>query len=136
MKIIMSPPPNWEKILKTFPKVDIEHVVVTYGEILYIPGGKALSLTRDLMEHEIIHTLQQKKMGVELWWDKYCDDPEFRVKQEVEAYHVQYKKIQTMSKNRDWVFKQLQRLARDLSGEGYGSVIGFMEAMNRIKKGE
>ena len=136
MKIAVGTPPNWEKIIKVFPSVEkMPNLVVTYGETIFFPGGN-ITMSPDLQQHELVHTLQQKAMGIEIWWDKYLEDPVFRVEQEVQAYHVQYNKIKSSSKDRNWVFENLKRLGRDLSSPQYGSAIGFLEAMNRIRQGK
>ncbi len=33
---------------------------------------------------------QQAEMGIDIWWSRYFESPEFRLSQEVEAYRNQY----------------------------------------------
>ena len=71
-----------------------------------------------------------------MWWDKYLSDPQFRLSQEVEAYHVQYKKYCNSQKDRNKQAQYLHSLAVDCSSEIYGTMIGYSDARNLIKNGK
>jgi len=108
--------------------VDInKNVVFTYGNTIharcYIPP--------DLLVHEQTHSVQQERMGKDAWWKAYLLSPAFRIKQEVEAYRNQYKYLKT--NDREHNFKVLSRLASDLSGGTYGSVMTLQEAIKKIQ---
>lgn len=109
-------------------------IAITYGNVVYSKND----LRPDLKVHEQVHIDQQTFPGMspELWWKRYIDDSEFRLKQEVEAYREQVKFFQRnvglMSRNnrRHWI----SQLAKDLSGSMYGNVISYEKALLLIKE--
>lgn len=108
--------------------VDIDKgVVFTYGDTIHA----RCNISQDLYEHEYTHSMQQLKMGKDLWWKVYLENDEFRLKQEVEAYRAQYKFAK--GGNREYNFRFLHRIAMDLSGPTYGGVVTYQEALNLIK---
>ena len=131
MIIVTAYPPNIEKIVKVFPNVK-EHrgVVFTLGQVIYNPDNEHLD--EPLQFHEATHSIQQDKLGAEKWWDKYLEDKDFRLSQEVEAYQNQYKKYRKTQKDRNKIAKYLHRLASDLSGEVYGKIVTYSEAKKLI----
>lgn len=131
LKIVQAYPPNYEEICAAFPIVrDRSSVVFTYGETLYAPGNKTGSIPHDLRVHEETHVRQQAEIGVEEWWKRYMADPQFRLDQEVDAYHNQY---MAMSKpDRD---KHIRRIAGDLCGPMYGNLVSLEEAKRLIRNG-
>lgn len=128
MKTIIGFPPNYEKIAQVFDIKD-KPVVFTYGDALYDPQGGVISV--DLMVHELTHHVQQAD-NPEAWWDKYLEDKEFRLAQEIEAYRNQYKYLFSTTKDRGRHFKFGMKLAGDLSSEIYGRIIGKLEAYSKI----
>lgn len=129
MEIVSGFPPNINELKEHF---DIGYTVVfTYGDILYNPGNGFIN--KALLAHEETHSRQQQEMGVEQWWRKYIDDQQFRIDQEVEAYHnqyLEYKKSNSYQKSELFV----NNLARDLSSKLYGeNIIDFKTALNKIK---
>ena len=132
--VIGAHPPNYEDILKSFPKVkDIRGVVYTFGQVIFNPDN--VDLPVELMYHEATHSIQQDKLGPEEWWKKYLADPKFRLKQELEAYHQQFKKYCKNQKDRNKQSSYLHKLAVDCSGEIYGKMINFSDARKWIKNG-
>ena len=130
MKIINTPPPNYEEIKKHFPNADFnKDTVFTYGKNCYCRS----SLTPDLIVHEETHTKQQ--INPKEWWNKYCVDVVFRLSQEAEAYHNQWKWIDRNIKDRNRKFQMLYRIAKDLSGGLYNNLISFDKAIQLIKNG-
>ncbi len=137
MQIKNERPPIWAQAKKAFD-FDEKVTVFTYGDTIYNPaGGK---VTDDIVAHETIHQIQQMKMniwgrwGAWLWWRKFLRDPRFRFEQELEAYQYQYKYVVRQLKDRNRLNKYLIGLAYALSGNMYGNVCGFTEAMRRIKQ--
>lgn len=129
LKIVNSPPPNYEEIRNNFPNADFEKgVLFTYGDICYCKR-----ITSDLIIHEKTHTKQQ--VNPKEWWDRYFKEPEFRLSQEVEAYHNQWLWIDKNIKDRNLKFKELCRIADDLSGKLYNNLISFNKAKELIMKG-
>lgn len=126
-------PPNYKAIAEVFNIENYDGIVFTYGDDLYVPGGKSVPLDRHLMIHEETHQHQQNSMGVENWWDKYLVDVSFRFGQELEAYRNQYKSMNTLPLNVRLDY--LDHLARDLSGPMYGNIMTKDEAKAYITEG-
>lgn len=129
MKIKKDYPPNYNQIAQKFDIRGNPRVIFTYGDTLYVPNGA--EIPPDLMAHEETHTVQQLKMGVAAWWDKYLVDDQFRLNQEVEAYRAQYKYAQE-NMNRHGRRALLNRIASDLSGVMYGNLCSFEQAVGLI----
>ena len=125
-------PPNIETIKKHFDVMS-KDIVFTYGDTLYSPAGG--DINKPLMAHENTHSRQQEEMGVSEWWDKYIEDKNFRIEQEVEAYKNQYVEYCKNKKNMAKRVMFLNDLAQDLSSSIYGNVVGFDEAIKLIKHG-
>jgi len=131
MRIIKDYPPNIEKIRVVFKLRPT--LVFTYGYKIYNPSGGFID--KPLLKHEETHTLQQAA-GIEEWWDKYLQDPEFRLSQELEAYRNQYREAKKYIFNKNKLFNFLKLIALDFSSEMYGNIIDFSSAMKVIKNEE
>lgn len=129
VKIVKDFPPNIAKITRVFPRLP-ETVCFTYGDTIYFPNGETLS--DDLVEHESVHIDQQKELGAERWWDKYLDDKEFRLAQEVEAYAKQYICVKKTRKEKI-AKRYLEMFAHHLSTI-YGLDITESQAYTIIRK--
>ncbi len=123
MKIIHSPPPNWETIEKKFGIPFKAGVIVTYYPNVYC----VVEIPPDLEVHEAVHLSQQKAYGVEAWWARYLSDKEFRLSQEIEAYRTQYAWAQ-LHYGRQERRGLLKKCAKDLSGPVYGRIISYDDA--------
>lgn len=127
--ILQEYPPNFEKIiakLKPGPGT-----VFAYDRTIYAPNGAGLPY--HLIAHEEIHFQQQEDIGgSEIWWDRYIEDPGFRLDQEIEAYRAQYKSLFSRSERRSY----LSVFAGFLSSPMYGSIISKAEASRLIRDGE
>jgi hypothetical protein len=136
MKIKNEKPPIWASVKKLLD-FNEKTTVFTYGDTVYNPAGAFI--TNDILVHESVHELQQNamnvlgKFGAFCWWKKFLKDPQFRLAQETEAYQAQYQFVSHQMKDREKLNKYLIHLAAQLSGIMYGRVIGFTEAMRRIK---
>lgn len=92
MKILSDKPEIYEA-LRTMFEVDWNKgLVITYYPNIHTKGG---NLPEDLIVHESVHLLQQEKMGVDKWWDRYILDRTFRVQEETAAYIAQARFIRT-----------------------------------------
>jgi len=132
MKIEHKRPPNYLEIIKHFPTVaNKQGVIFTYGDILYAPNVHSIS--HDLMKHEETHQRQQEKMGKDIWWDRYFNEPEFRLSQELEAYRNQYKYTQ-INYGRKLRREVLKNISKDLSSSIYGNLITKVKATQLIKE--
>lgn len=103
--------------------IDWESVVITYGNVVYSKN----ELSPDLLVHEGVHVVQQKEMGVEIWWEKYFNDKEFRLSQEVEAYKAQIKFIKMNVKDRNYAFRACHRIWQDMV-RMYGNMCDYATA--------
>lgn len=128
MEIVAGYPPNYAEIKKKF-KFNNQNVVFTYGDKVYVPNGKPLP---DHLEvHESTHIKQQAEIGAEKWWERYLQDKNFRLEQEVEAYKNQYAFIsQNYGRNDRKGF--LKKISNDLSSEMYGGIVTRKEAVDLI----
>ena len=126
-----APPEEFmAKILSAGLKPTPDTVFVD-GRTLYNPSGNPIQT--NLFVHEEVHMIRQGP-DPDAWWDKYLSDPIFRLEEEILAYQKQYKYAKTMIKDRNELFKFLNRLANDLSGPIYGNLCTKAEAMKKIKE--
>lgn len=131
-------PPNWDQIQKFFPDVEWDSgVLIAYGDTYY---SKAIG-TPDLIEHEKVHMQQQIDIGgAQIWWDKYCEDPKFRLSQEIPAYKTQlnyvYNRLMGVSRNerRKTYRDLLEFIAVTLSSEKYGNMITYNEVIKMLDR--
>lgn len=132
MNILKQLPPNYELITRYFPAVKAsKSVIFTYGDTIYCPHASPNDLPKDLIAHEVQHTLQQKKLGADAWWNKYCSDVEFRLSQELEAYQVQYAFARD-NYGRDYRKAVLNKISKDLSSPIYGKLVSKKDARSLI----
>lgn|SRR3990167_8815244 len=127
MNISNNFPPNIEDIKKVFAIAD--NFVYTYGDVIFNPSGKPISLF--LMKHEEAHSIRQGGNPKE-WWERYLVDKDFRAKEEIEAYQVQYREAKKFVKDRNELYRYLAKLAEDLSGK-YGLDLTFLQAIAKIR---
>ena len=131
MKILKSLPPNFEEIGKYFP-LDLPEFlpIFTYGDTIYCPHTS--EIPADIEKHEEIHMIQQGTQP-DLWWKKWIADPDFRLRQELEAYAVQYLfvRVHLGAKAGDAC---LEETARSLSSPVYQLPIDQYHAKKAIRK--
>lgn len=128
MQIIQQYPPNIAKIKEKFNLAG-KQPVFAYGDRIYNPFAN--NLPDHIIEHEKTHLKQQEGMTIEEWWNKYLEDPEFRLNQEIEAYRVQYKYLEENANRADrrlW----LKRMVKDVSGAMYGNMVSAKRAEELI----
>lgn len=87
------------------------------------------------MVHELVHVRQQREYpgGKDMWWERYLEDAKFRTAQELEAYKEQWNWVKHNIKDRNEQVRHLQHYAQSLSGEMYGKVMTYSEALKAIK---
>jgi hypothetical protein len=130
MRIKIEHPPNYLEIIKHFDVENNKSVVFTYGDTLYNPNNGIIQ--SHLIAHEGTHSKQQGDNPAK-WWDKYFVDKEFRLAQELEAYQNQYRFFCESYRDKNQRFQFLHKIAKDLSGEIYGRIIPYSEAIKQIK---
>lgn len=104
-------------------------IIFTYGTEIHTK----FQLPEHLIIHEMTHVDQQLAMGVDKWWHKYFENPDFRLTQELEAYQRQYKWAKSNIKDRTEVFNILEHCVKCLSGKMYGNLINSTVARMLIK---
>ena len=134
LKVSRDKPPIWDRLVDKFNVVwerDGIALVVAYDDTIYCSSEP----TPDVIEHELVHLIQQKIEGAKEWWDKYLEDQKFRLEQEIPAYRRQYEVLKIAIRDRNLLARELARLARDLSSRQYGGIIGYSEALKSIRNG-
>ena len=134
IKISSEKPPQWilDAVKKQFDVNWEDNVIFTYGDLITSSRGE---MREDLMAHEPYHTQQQSKFGgKDKWWKEYLKNPEFRYKQELEAYRKQYKWTQKNVRDRNESFQYLMHYARSLAGPMYGNISDVNQALKEIKQ--
>lgn len=111
--------------------VSFENTVFTVGDTIHAKHP----LSDDLLAHESVHVRQQTEHrgGSDGWWFEYFEDDNFRFRQELEAYRVQYNWVLANVKDRNEQARHLTHYARCLSGDMYGSMLTLKEALSVIK---
>ncbi len=136
MKISISKPPCWDEANKLFRLEELNMgTIFCYGSTIYNPFN--IEISDDLIVHEETHSKQQggNDTGAKLWWRAFIDDVGFRLEQEVEAYHAQYKFLCRKKKDRNAQARMLNTLAGQLSSPMYGGIITHTAAMTAIRNG-
>lgn len=111
--------------------VDMDRgTIFTYGDTIYAKSEMA----QDVIEHELVHMRQQEAMGPDHWWQRYLEDPFFRLHEEIEAYQVQYDYILATKKDRNERFYYLNAFANFLSGATYGQLVSKAQARKLIQR--
>ena len=114
MKIVVDRPPNYDDIVKVFPRAADKGVIFAYGDTVYCPSGPVF--TPWLLAHEEVHSGQQGQ-AVEAWWRAYLCDPTFRYEQELHAHAAELRAQATRNRN-EW-FRALHRTAHRLIADLY-----------------
>lgn len=130
MQILTEKPSVADKIFNVFG-VDYNKgdLIISYAPHIHTKKGY---LTPDLEAHEGTHLVQQSKIGTENWWNKFFDDPKFRLEQELEAYRNQYEYLKQNIKDRNKLYQLRTFIAKQLAGEMYGHILTTDEALKLI----
>ena len=97
--IVHDYPPNFQEILRVFPKADMPGVIFAYDGKIYNPSG--LNVPPALIAHEAVHLDRQRALGpkpgavtqwsgADLWWDQYLRDDKFRYHEELLAHAAEF----------------------------------------------
>lgn len=131
MRIVKGFPPNYSAICAAIPAVKSKPgIIFTYGNTIYCPMGNT-NLPDHLEAHEATHSLEQDKIGVDEWWARYLRDPRFRLEQELLAYQVQYRVLQSNHSRAERKFV-LSKISKDLGGAMYGKIVDTKKARQLI----
>lgn len=131
-QVLYELPPNYKQITAAIPAVAKNKAIVfVYAPYIYSPAG--IELRPDLKAHEEVHVTRQGD-DPQAWWDKYLVDKDFRLREELAAYQVQYKFMEA-NYSREKRRAILSSIAKDLSGPMYGGIITKQQAIKLIKNG-
>lgn len=128
MKVVFENPPNIGRIRQFLnpPK----GVVYAYNPSIYNPDS--IDMWPDLEEHEKVHFKQQGN-DPDFWWERYLQDPQFRLEQEVEAYAHQLNYFKEKGANNKELKDLLFEFAKALTSM-YNLDITYQEAENKIRR--
>ncbi len=133
MREVKGRPPNYHRIVATFPSVrEMKGVVFTYGDVIFNPDG--VHLDPWLKAHEGVHYTRQSTLEVKImeWWDKYLTDAEFRFAEELPAHRAEYQAFRFRNRRGSLQHEFLSFLASRLASPMYGSLCTASEAARRI----
>lgn len=125
------PPNNVAK--RCAEKFDLSNCkpIYTFGDTVYNPHNAKVD--EFLIAHETVHAMQQGEHPGE-WWNDYFSDKDFRFKEELAAYRVQFRVFCSQIKDRNEQARYLIKLANDLSSLQYGGLCTQSTAFKLIKQ--
>ena len=131
MKIIQDRPPNYDAIVARLPVVASRPLVIfCYGDAIYAPGSSSIS--EAIICHEKIHSVRQDKDPAG-WWEKYLDDTEFRLVEELLAHRAEYR-YDAIRLTRNQRRQHLRFIAQKLASPIYGFKFNFERAKQLLAK--
>lgn len=122
-------PPVWDRLVEAFPNLEWKDIAITYGGVIYSPNP----VEDNVLVHEMVHVRQQQGKNANEWMERYIADPEFRYKQELLAYQVEYKFWKKhFSKRDDVLTTAIEGMAKTLSGPLYNNIVTYEQALKDI----
>lgn len=122
--ILKTKPPIYDRLVKKF-NVSMENGLI----IAYYPNIHCLFKVPDLkIVHEAVHLVRQEQMGVSFWWEKYLEDEQFRLEEELLAYGQEIRAIKELDISRNERRFLLKEIYENLSSSMYGNLITKEEA--------
>lgn len=82
MQILVERPPNYSAIAAAFP-IAGRKVIFAWGDCIYNPHNIAIG--PELLAHEAVHGSRMRQAPF-LWWQRYIEDPAFRLHEETLAH--------------------------------------------------
>lgn len=124
-------PPIYPRLAEKFGE-DIwdRGVVITYGEKIHCKSG---NVAPSIIEHEQVHIRQQREYpgGPEAWWNRYLEDPAFRLQEELAGHRAQANYVIMYCPNPKKRLHALTHIRRSISSN-YGGIITYQEACKLI----
>ena len=132
MQIVIARPPNFEEVLAVFPLAKNPGVIFTYGQTIYNPSGTHISA--QLKAHEAVHAQRQgtNEEEIRAWWKRYLTEPMFRLEEELLAHRAEYRAFKGWTKDRNAVARELDTIAKRLSGPLYGGLMSYAQARRML----
>lgn len=145
MKIVYGWPPNIDLILQHFDIPQDCQVYFAYGDTLYSPRDQ--NVPAKIIAHEKVHMDQQLRYitetdrinmakyaaGPRAWWERYIDDPEFRLSQEYASYGTQVAYVR-QAKGSAAAQTEVNLAAEVLASPIYGDCVSVATAKMEILK--
>jgi hypothetical protein len=128
MKISQQKPQIYDKCVEHFGVDWEDGVIFTYGDTIHCK----YALSENKIIHELTHVKQQGD-APDTWWERYFNDVDFRLAQELEAYKKESAWIKAHIKDRNYKTLLITENARALSSKMYGNIISFSEAYKLLK---
>lgn len=125
MEIVVAYPPNFEEIASVLPAARTPGVIFTFGQTIFNPA--AVEIGPALRSHESVHA-QRQGGDPSGWWASYLHDPKFRIEEELIAHRAEYRAFRSWTKDRNAVARELDVIARRLSGPLYGGLLSHAAA--------
>jgi len=108
-----------------------EGTVFVFNRTIFVNG----TIPPDIMLHEFKHILQQEEIGAAIWIEKYLEDKDFRLEQELEAYIFQLRKVKEITNNnKNEIFNIQTECAKNISSPMYGSMISYKKAWDYFEE--
>lgn len=128
MKISHNKPPHFKIMQKVFG-CDWERTAFAFSNTIY----SKYPLPDHLIEHESVHLKQQgfNFIGAWIWLALYLSSKRFRYHMELQAYRKQW---QFFKEHYAFQYRGefIAKIAGDLSGELYGNIVTYNEAVRKI----
>lgn len=122
-------PPVYDRCAEQFGVDWEDGVIFTYGDTIFCKN----KVHPCKVAHEKVHIKQQGD-DPDAWWDRYFEDPQFRLEQELEAYKAETRWMNQNMRDRNERFRAIRQNAKDISSSVYGSIISFDEALKILRK--
>jgi len=121
--IIHARPPNFSHIALAFPFADRPGVIFSWGEDIFNPSG--VEIPGELLAHERAHGQRQLAPGMNpyFWWERYIEDPKFRLEEELAGHKAEYAAFKSHEHNARKRERMLGHIAEKFSSPLYGSMI-------------
>jgi hypothetical protein len=135
MAVLLARPPNWDAVAARFPDVAKAGagIIFTHGRTIYNPNG--VKIEPWLRAHEGVHSSRQgpNEATVARWWERYLEDVEFRLCEEIPAHRAEFKCYRDLGRKNNWdLGHALHLCAERLSGALYGNLISYANARTAI----
>lgn len=129
MKIVQGLPPLFDVIDAAF-HVAGKSVIFAWADTIYNPQG--ITITPALYAHECVHG-ERQGADVVGWWQRYIEDPQFRLVEELLAHKVEYETLCASSDSRNERRFYLRQVAGKLSSPLYGRLISYEAARKELR---
>ena len=119
--------PYIEEYRKRFPIT--KETIFVYKDTIYTDE----EMPYDIVHHELEHLRSQKEQGADLWINRYLEEPEFRLQEELRAYRYQLKKVLETTNDKGEYLNILTECITNLSSPLYGNIVSYREAERLLK---